>query len=103
MFREAVACAWRHSQEMTARGNGVNLEEPAAEEPPTDEAIKHAQEHLASAWDSLPLVEHIGILHLLVERVDYDGVQSKASLTYKASGLLALIEEWSLKPKEKTL
>jgi hypothetical protein len=36
-----------------------------------------------------------------LEHVDYDGRKSKASLTFKASGLLSLIEAWARTDEEK--
>jgi hypothetical protein len=63
--------------------------------------IHRARTALVSAWDVLPPEEQVRILRLVVERVDYNGVQGQATLTYQAAGLVALVTEWSAKPKEQ--
>jgi hypothetical protein len=63
--------------------------------------IHRTRTALVSAWDMLTVEEHVRILRLVVERVDYNGVKGQATLTYQAAGLVALVTEWSAKPKEQ--
>ena len=41
-------------------------------------------------WESLSPREQARLLHLLVERVDYDGRDGTISITFHASGIKAL-------------
>jgi site-specific DNA recombinase len=92
-FGKAVQCACRQKRANACFDrNGACCE---------TEQIRRARTSLASAWDMLTVEEHIRILRLVVERVDYNGVQGQATLTYQAAGLVALVTEWSAKPKEQ--
>jgi site-specific DNA recombinase len=44
-------------------------------------------------WDSLAPREQARIVHLLVERVDYDGASGKVSITFHPSGIKTLADE----------
>jgi site-specific DNA recombinase len=44
-------------------------------------------------WDSLTPREQARIVHLLVERVDYDGAAGKVSITFHPSGIKTLTDE----------
>jgi len=46
------------------------------------------------AWEGLSHHEQARIVHLLVERVAYDGVNGKISWTFRPSGIKALCEEY---------
>jgi site-specific DNA recombinase len=55
-----------------------------------------AQEALAGlvpAWETMTPDEQARVVRLLVERVDYDGSQGKASITFRPSGLKTLAGE----------
>jgi site-specific DNA recombinase len=103
-LQEAVQWAGRQlglmvSAKLNSNGDGVATEVASA----CFEAkqIQRAQTSLVSAWDYLALEEHVRILRLIVERVDYNGVKGQATLTYQAAGLVALVGEWSAQPKEQ--
>jgi len=53
-------------------------------------------------WDALTPREQTRIVHLLVERVDYDGAAEKVSITFLPSGIKALAGELANQPKEKS-
>jgi site-specific DNA recombinase len=44
-------------------------------------------------WDSLTLSEQSRLLHLLIERVDYDGRTSDISITFHPTGIKTLADE----------
>lgn len=44
-------------------------------------------------WDSLTPREQTRVVHLLVERVDYDGAMGKVSITFHPSGIKTLADE----------
>jgi site-specific DNA recombinase len=52
-------------------------------------------------WDALTQREQARIVHLLVERVDYDGAAGKVSITFRPSGIKVLAGEVANQPKEK--
>jgi site-specific DNA recombinase len=52
-------------------------------------------------WDSLTPREQARIVHLLVERIDYDGAAGKVSITFQPSGIKTLAGELANQPKEK--
>ena len=59
-----------------------------------DQAVaKEALSGLVSAWESMTLNEQARVLRLLVGRVDYDGQQGKASITFQPLGLKTLAGE----------
>jgi site-specific DNA recombinase len=103
-FQEAVAGACQHlnekaSDDTTSKEPEASFE--AAGPRMEKETVQRAQTHLASAWDTLPHEEQVGILRRVVERVDYDGVKDQATLNYQAAGLIALVEEWSNRTHEE--
>lgn len=44
-------------------------------------------------WDSLTPREQARVIHLLVERVDYDGATGKIAITFHPSGIKMLADE----------
>ena len=44
-------------------------------------------------WDSLTPREKARIIHLLVERVDYDAATGKVAITFHPSGIKTLADE----------
>jgi site-specific DNA recombinase len=48
---------------------------------------------LFPAWDSMTPNEQARVVRLLVSRVDYDGQQGKASITFQTLGLKTLAHE----------
>jgi site-specific DNA recombinase len=54
-------------------------------------------------WESLTPAEQARVVHLLVERVDYDGSKGKVTITFQPTGIKTLAEERAdAGPKEKT-
>jgi len=51
-------------------------------------------------WDTLTAREQARILHLLIERIDYDGVNGTVSITFHPTGIKTLADE--LTPQEAT-
>jgi site-specific DNA recombinase len=56
-------------------------------------AATQALSGLVPAWEAMPPDEQARVLHLLVSRVDYDGQQGKASITFQPLGLKTLAAE----------
>lgn len=56
-------------------------------------AAAQALSGLVPAWERMTLDEQGRVVHLLVSRVDYDGVQGKASITFHPLGLKTLADE----------
>ena len=70
------------------------LDEAAAQEVLSD---------LVPAWEAMTLVEQARVVRLLVSRVDYDGQQGKASITFQPLGLKTLAGEMlGHNPQERT-
>ena len=44
-------------------------------------------------WQALTPAEQVRVVHLLVERVDYDGAKGKVSIAFHAAGIRTLAEE----------
>ena len=51
-------------------------------------------------WESLTSNEQTRIVHLLVERVDYDGANGNVSITFRPSGIKNLADELADRTKE---
>ena len=49
--------------------------------------------NFASSWEALPPSEQTRLVHLVVERVDYDGVQDKATITFHSDAANVLAQE----------
>jgi len=47
-------------------------------------------------WDTLTTREQARILHLLIERIDYDGTNSTVSITFHPSGIKTLADEFAM-------
>ena len=56
---------------------------------------------LEQGFEELPVIEQARLVHLMVERVDYDGGQGKLALTLDPAGLVAVLEE-EIKRKENS-
>jgi site-specific DNA recombinase len=56
-------------------------------------AASEALTGLVPAWQAMTPQEQARVVRLLVSRVDYDGVQSKASITFQPLGLKTLAAE----------
>ena len=56
-------------------------------------AAKEVLSGLVPAWESMTLDEQARVVRLLVSRVDYDGQQGKASITFQPLGLKTLASE----------
>ncbi len=44
-------------------------------------------------WETLSAREQARILHLLIERIDYDGVNGTVSITFHPTGIKTLADE----------
>ena len=49
--------------------------------------------NFASSWEALPPSEQTRLVHLVVERVDYDGVQGKVTISFYPDGSNVLAQE----------
>jgi site-specific DNA recombinase len=58
--------------------------------------------NFADVWPTLPPVEQVRVLQLVLQRVDYDGAQSKLALTFDPAGLERLAAECAPQPEETT-
>jgi site-specific DNA recombinase len=63
-------------------------------------AVDPAGASAGSAWDTLALSEQRRQLRLLVERVDYDGLQRKVAIHCRPAGSLAVAEPQTNQPAE---
>jgi site-specific DNA recombinase len=55
--------------------------------------VTAAMDAFDPVWDSMTLREQIRIVHLLVEKVDYDGTNGKVSITFHQNGIKKLAQE----------
>ena len=53
-------------------------------------------------WDAQAPREQARVVHLLVERVDYDGAAKRVSITFHPSGIRALADEIAERQQEKS-
>ncbi len=53
-------------------------------------AVAQALAEFDGVWENLAPKEQARVLHLLIERVDYDGAKGKVAITFRPSGLRAL-------------
>ncbi len=65
------------------------------------EQVAQALMALAQRFDELPVIEKARLIHLMVQRVEYDGAQGKLALTLDPAGLVAVLEE-EIKRKENS-
>jgi site-specific DNA recombinase len=63
--------------------------------------VEHALAGFDPLWAALSPREQARLIHLLVERVDYDGVAQTVSVTFHPSGIQALADEVAARNKEK--
>lgn len=61
----------------------------------SDDQIKQSLQEFDALWDSLSLKDQSRILHLLIERVDYNGAESTVSISFRPNGIENLIEDHS--------
>jgi site-specific DNA recombinase len=57
---------------------------------------------LEQGFGVLPVIEQTRLIHLMVQRVDYDGSQGKLALTLDPAGLVAVLEEQAKQDQEKS-
>jgi site-specific DNA recombinase len=53
-------------------------------------------------WQALAPAEQARVVHLLVERVDYDGAQGKVAITFHPPGIKTLADELAWRGKERS-
>jgi site-specific DNA recombinase len=66
-----------------------------------DDDIALALSVFDPVWESLTPAEQARVVHLLVERVDYDGSKGKVTITLQPTGIKTLAEELDGGRKEK--
>ena len=68
-----------------------------------DDDIALALSVFDPVWESLTPAEQARVVHLLVERVDYDGSKGKVAIAFRPAGIKTLARELTdAGPKEKT-
>jgi len=79
-----------------------NQEQALAFQQPALEVEQAAQALTALEQGSgeLPVIEQDRVIHLMVQRVDYDGGQGKLALTLDPAGLVAVLEEQAKRDQE---
>ena len=87
----------------TIQENIGHLERRLAETQEQAQALQHPALELEEAaqalmaleqgFEQLPVIEQARLIYLMVQRVDYDGGQSKLVLTLDPAGLVAVLEE----------
>jgi site-specific DNA recombinase len=88
-----------HIEQRLARLRG--LMEALHQERLDEAAATAALSGLVPAWETMTPDEQGRVVRLLVSRVDYDGQQGKASLTFQPLGLKTLAGEMLGRPKEE--
>jgi site-specific DNA recombinase len=80
-----------------------NQEQALAFQQPALEVDQAAQAltALEQGFGELPVIEQGRVIHLMVQRADYDGGQGKLALTLDPAGLVAVLEEQA-KPDQET-
>jgi site-specific DNA recombinase len=68
----------------------------------TEEEVGQALAVFDPVWDSLTPREQARIVHLLVERVDFDGSANTLSITFHPSGIKTLADELAGHPQERS-
>jgi site-specific DNA recombinase len=102
-LHDVIAHALRQVEAQAGQENGDEAQQAsvfAGQIQDDDERIARALSRLGSAWTRLPSDERVRILRMVVERVDYDGANAKASITYTGPGFLAVSREWTQRPEE---
>jgi site-specific DNA recombinase len=66
----------------------------------SEDEIVQALASFDPVWDALTLREQSRLLHLLIERVDYDGRTSDISITFHAAGIKTLADELAEKQEQ---
>jgi site-specific DNA recombinase len=64
------------------------------------EGVAAALAGLGTRWETSPPAEQARLVARLLERVDYDGVAGHVSVTFHATGLLTLAQEWACRIPE---
>jgi site-specific DNA recombinase len=86
-----------------ARANEIDAEVAALGGNRLYEAdVERALEAFDPVWATLTPREQARIVHLLVERVDFDGATNKLSITFHPSGIRSLADELAKNQKEKS-
>ena len=58
-----------------------------------EEEVAKALSLFDPVWETLPPRDQVRVMHLLVQRVDYDGEKGEVSVTFHPSGIKTLAEE----------
>jgi site-specific DNA recombinase len=67
-----------------------------------EDAARLALSLVEPVWQTLAPAEQARVVHLLVERVDYDGAQGKVAITFHLPGIKSLADELARRGKERT-
>jgi site-specific DNA recombinase len=94
-------------EQIHALGNDHNLLRKALARKPNGKSAKCSLDEVVKAWqnvdqhwESLKPEEVARLVGLAVERVDYDGANSKVAITFQPEGIRQLVQEWILPTKE---
>jgi len=66
----------------------------------TDDEVAAALAARAGEWEALSPQERSLLIQRLIERVDYDGAAGQVSVTFHASAIHALAQEWLSRTQE---
>jgi len=77
-----------HLDDQIARGKSKLID---------DQQTQAAMEQFQPVWASLSPSEQARVIHLLVQRVEFDGEQGRVSITFRANGIKTLAQQ----PKEQ--
>jgi site-specific DNA recombinase len=91
-------CIRAAEQRATAIKNEIG--QLSAEQLDEDE-VARALSVFEPLWESLTSREQAHLLHLLVERVEYDGTHDKVAITFHSAGIKALADEFAGQQQEK--
>jgi len=61
-----------------------------------EKELAAALSHFDPVWESLSMREQARVIHLLVERVGYDGENETVALTFRPTGIKTLAKEINL-------
>jgi len=86
-IKEQIATLEKRATEVRERIIAVSRERVDQRE------VEAAMSVFDPVWETLTPREQARIIHLLVERVDYDGKRGKVSVTYRPAGIRELAQQ----------
>jgi site-specific DNA recombinase len=67
-----------------------------------EDAARLALSRFEPAWQALAPAEQARVVHLLIERVDYDGAKGKVAITFHPPGIKTLADELARRGRERS-